>query len=162
VGRKSGKFLALIESAVSRGVDVRVFVRHERDHIMRQEPNKAWVEALMATGAKIIRADVEHRKIVVVDRQVVLLGSYNPLSQGKSREVMLTCRGAAFAERLLADLHAESHGHPPVCDQCGRDFELWRSAAKAKDMPYFWRCHPCKIDRKVDAAGGDTAAHGTA
>ncbi|MCG3753195.1 AAA domain-containing protein [Amycolatopsis sp. Poz14] len=162
VGKKSGQFLALIASAVSRGADVRVFVRPERDHIMRQEANKEWVAALLATGAKVIRAEVEHRKIVVVDRQVVLLGSHNPLSQRRSREVMLACRGAAFAERLLADLDAETHGQPPVCDRCGRDFELWRSEAKAKNMPYFWRCHPCKIDRDVNARVRGTAAHGTA
>jgi hypothetical protein len=160
VGKKSGQFLPLIESAVSRGVDVRVFVRPVRDHIMRQEVNKKWVEALLATGARVIRAEVEHRKIVIVDRQAVLLGSHNPLSQRNSREVMLSCRGAAFADRLLADLEAETHGNPPVCEQCGRDFELWRSAAKAKNMPYFWRCHSCKIDRKVNAARGGTTAHG--
>jgi hypothetical protein len=139
VGKKSGKFLSLIDSAVSRNVDVRVFVRTERDQNMRKETNKAWVDALRATGAKVIRAEVEHRKIVIIDRQVVLLGSQNPLSQHSSREVMISCRGGAFAERLLADLKADVHGHPPVCDQCGRDFELWRSAAKRKGMPYFWR-----------------------
>lgn len=134
----------------------------EKDHIMKQDSNKQWVEALLRTGAKVIRAEVEHRKIVVVDRQVVLLGSHNPLSQHHSREVMLACRGAAFAERLLTDLEAETHGNPPVCNQCGRAFELWRSAARMKNMPYFWRCRPCRIDRNVNAASGGAAAHVTA
>jgi hypothetical protein len=149
VGRKSRKFLPLLSDAVDRDVDVRVFIRTERDKIMLKESNKHWVEELEATGAKVIRAEVEHRKVVVVDRQVVLLGSHNPLSQYSSREVMITCRGAAFAERMLDELQADVHGNPPVCEQCGRDFELWRSAARKKGTPYFWRCHPCKIDRDV-------------
>jgi hypothetical protein len=158
VGKKSAKFLTLIESAIARGVNVRVFVRTDNDRIMKQESNKQWVEALLKTGAKVIRAEVEHRKIVIVDRQVVLLGSHNPLSQHRSREVMLACRGTAFAERLLTDLEAETHGNPPVCDQCGRAFELWCSSARTKNMPYFWRCHPCRIDRKVNTTSGGAAA----
>jgi hypothetical protein len=76
-----------------------------------------------------------------VDRQAVMLGSRNPLSQVKSREVMVVCCGAAFAEGLLGDLHVEeAHGHPPAHDQCGRDFEVWRSTARRRGTPYFWRC----------------------
>jgi hypothetical protein len=54
------------------------------------------VADLPATGAKVIKAEVEHRKIVIADRQVVLLGTHNPLSQFRTREVMITCRGAAL------------------------------------------------------------------
>ncbi|MFC0108138.1 AAA domain-containing protein [Kibdelosporangium aridum] len=160
VGKKSAKFLPLIASAVANGADVRVFVRTERDQNMRKDSSKEWLAALHATGAKVIRAEVEHRKIVVIDRRVVLLGSHNPLSQYSSREVMIACRGSAFAERLLTDLQAEVHGHPPVCGQCGRDFELWRSGAKKKSMPYFWRCHPCKVDQAVASPGGGTGVNG--
>jgi hypothetical protein len=149
VGKKSKRFLPLIDAAVARGVDVRVFIRTERDQNMLKDSSKQWVAELAATGAKVIRSEVEHRKVVVLDRQVTLLGSHNPLSQYRSREVMITCRGSAFADRVLVELKAEAHGNPPVCDRCGRDFELWRSSAKKKDMPYFWRCHPCKIDRDV-------------
>jgi hypothetical protein len=149
VGVKSKRFVPLIEDAVRRGVDVRIFVRTERDKIMRQEAHQRWVADLAATGAVVIRAEVEHRKIVVVDGQVVLLGSHNPLSQRHSREVMITCRGQAFAKRMLVELNAQAHGRPPACVRCGRDFELWRSTAKKRGMPYFWRCHPCKVDQDV-------------
>ncbi|MEO6088264.1 MAG: AAA domain-containing protein [Umezawaea sp.] len=152
VGKKSKRFLPLIEAAVARGVDVRVFIRTERDQNMRKDSGRKWVAELVATGAKVVRAEVEHRKVVVLDRTVALLGSHNPLSQYKSREMMIACRGAAFAERLLIELQAETYGNPPNCDRCGRDFELWRSAAKARNRPYFWRCHPCKVDRAVAGA----------
>jgi DNA-directed RNA polymerase subunit RPC12/RpoP len=62
---------------------------------------------------------------------------------------MITCRGTAFAERMLTELNVDVHGYPPVCERCGRDFELWRSAAKKKGTPYFWRCNPCGSDRQI-------------
>lgn len=135
VGAKSQRFLPLISAAVARNVAVRVFVRTERDRIMRTDGAKRWVENLKSTGAKVIHAEVEHRKIIIVGRQVTLLGSHNPLSQQRSREVMITCRGAAFAERMLAELKADIHGNPPVCSRCTSDFELWRSADRKRSTP---------------------------
>lgn len=149
VGNKSQKFLPLIRDAVERGVDVRVFVRTESDRIMRQEAHKRWVAELRNTGATVIRAQLEHRKIVVADRQIVLLGSQNPLSQRSSREVMIACQGAAFAERVLGELDAERIGNPPVC--CDQLCDLHRSEARRKGMPYFWRCRQCKQDRALEA-----------
>ncbi|WP_045314209.1 AAA domain-containing protein [Lentzea aerocolonigenes] len=149
VAKKSSRFLPLIADAVARGVVVRVFVRTERDTNMRKDSFRRWLDELVRTGAKVIRSEVEHRKVVVIDRRTVLMGSHNPLSQRRSREVMITCQGTAFAERLLQDLQAEKFGDPPVCSQCGRDFELWRSAAQRKGMPYFWRCYQCKAELKI-------------
>lgn len=149
VAKKSKQFLPLIEAAIARGVDVRVFVRTERDANMRKENFRQWLEELVLTGAKVIRSEVEHRKVVVIDRQTVLMGSHNPLSQAHSREVMITCRGTAFAARVLEELRAETFGNPPSCPQCGKDFELWRSAAKRTGMPYFWRCYACKKDQAI-------------
>jgi hypothetical protein len=149
VAKKSSRFLPLIADAVERGVDVRVFVRTERDTNMRKDSFRRWLDELVLTGAKVIRSEVEHRKVVVIDRRTVLMGSHNPLSQQRSREVMITCQGGAFADRLLEDLQAEKFGNPPVCSKCGRDFELWRSAAQRRGRPYFWRCHPCKVDQTI-------------
>ncbi|GAA2998668.1 AAA domain-containing protein [Actinokineospora diospyrosa] len=154
VGKKSAHFLPRITDAVQRGVDVRVFIRTERDrNLMRDAANKNWVEKLYLTGAKVIRAELEHRKIVVIDDRVVLLGSHNPLSQHKSREMMITCQGAAFAQRILTDMNAQLHGNPPPCPTCHRAFELWRSANKRKGTPYFWRCHPCKTQQDIPRNG---------
>ena len=51
--------------------------------------------------------NIAHQKVVVIDDHTVMLGSLNVLSQHRTREVMITTRGAHFARRLLADLHAE-------------------------------------------------------
>ncbi|XVV05770.1 AAA domain-containing protein [Actinosynnema sp. CA-248983] len=149
VGAKGGHFIPLIADAVARGVRVRVFCRDDRDFIQRNPSNQKWLAELKATGAKLIRAHVEHKKIVVVDERVVLIGSHNPLSQRGSREVMLTCRGSAFARRLLGELAAEDVANPPRCAKCGGETELRRSMARNRGMEFFWRCPACKSDQPV-------------
>jgi len=149
VGTKSAVFIPLIRDAVARGVDVTVFTRDDKDFIMRNPSGQRWLAELRATGAKIIRARVEHRKVVVVDEGLVLLGSHNPLSQRGSREVMLACRGAAFAKRLLDELRAADCADPVPCTKCGEPSELWRSADKKKGRLLFWRCHPCGFKTPV-------------
>jgi superfamily I DNA/RNA helicase len=147
VGRKSERFLPLIAAAVSRGVDTRVYIRTERDKILQRQSNERWVEELKATGARIIRAQMEHKKIVVFDDRTVLLGSHNPLSQHGTRDVMITSQGTAFADRLLTELGARKFNQPPNCSKCGRECELWRSTNKKKGQPYLWRCYPCDVKR---------------
>lgn len=147
VGVKSKKFIPLIADAVRRDVDVRVFARDDRDFIQKNPSNQRWLAELKDTGAKLIRAHVEHRKVVVVDEHVVLLGSHNPLSQRGSREVMLACRGSSFAERILTALRAKDCADPPKCPTCGTEFELWRMPSK--QPPLNWRCKPCGINEPV-------------
>jgi hypothetical protein len=95
MGKQGAPVIPLIADAVERGVDVRVFTRDDRDFIQERPGNQKWIEELKGTGASLIRSWVEHKKIVVIDRQVVLIGSHNPLSQHMSREIMLTCRGCS-------------------------------------------------------------------
>jgi hypothetical protein len=144
VGKHGKRFMPLIADAVARGVDVRVFTRNDSDFIQSKDTNQEWLQALKDTGARIIRARLEHKKIVVIDQQVVLIGSLNALSHGNSREVMLTCRGSAFAKRLLADLGADGFADPPACARCRSEMELHRSADRKRGTPYFWRCPRCR------------------
>lgn len=152
IGRRSEKALPLIAEAVARGVDVRVFLRTDDDQGLKKPGAQQMLAALRQTGARIIRADVEHKKIVVIDEQVVLMGSYNPLSQNRSREVMATMRGRAFAERVLQSFAAEPHSAPPRCATCDQDFELRRSQDRKKGAPYWWRCPQCKKRQDVRKA----------
>ncbi|NUT46926.1 MAG: hypothetical protein HOV94_06320 [Saccharothrix sp.] len=146
VGKHGKRFMPLIADAVARGVDVRVFTREDNDFIQRNDTNQKWLEALRDTGARIIRARLEHKKIVVIDQRVVLIGSLNALSHGNSREVMLTLRGTAFAKRLLTDLGADGIADPPSCTRCHTEMELHRSGDRKRGMPYFWRCPECGHD----------------
>jgi hypothetical protein len=156
VGKQGAPFIPLIADAVARGVDVRVFTRDDKDFIQKRPGNQKWIEELKGTGARLIRSWVEHKKIVVIDRRTVLIGSHNPLSQHLSREIMLTCRGAAFAKRLLAELRADEFIDPPVCPRCRVQRELRRSSDRKRGMPYFWRCPSCKDDTEVPAVENST------
>jgi phosphatidylserine/phosphatidylglycerophosphate/cardiolipin synthase-like enzyme len=81
--------------------------------------------------------NIAHQKVVVVDDHTVMLGSLNALSQHRTREVMITTRGAHFARRLLADLHAEEFATAPRCGACGGEQVDLRRGAKG----YSWRCY---------------------
>lgn len=79
-----------------------------------------------------------HQKIVVIDEQIVMIGSINALSQGWTREVMLTARGGCFARRILEQEHAEVFADPPDCPKCGKgDIEIRRRTMDT----WYWRCY---------------------
>jgi hypothetical protein len=58
-------------------------------------------------------------------------------SQHRTREVMITTRGAHFARRLLADFHTEEFATVPRCGACGGDQVDLRRGAKG----FYWRCY---------------------
>lgn len=155
-GRRSAPLLPLLRAAVERGVDVRAFVRTDADRNMQRETFQHWLSELAATGTRIIRADVEHRKVVVVDELVVVNGSYNPLSQHRSREIMISQRGRAWAQRILDELHADDHADPPRCVPCRRDFQLYRSQSTKRGQVCEWRCATCAQTRVPQCQRGNS------
>ena len=83
-----------------------------------------------------------HQKVIVIDEHTVMLGSLNALSHSDTREVMLTTRGAHFAVKLLAELHAKEFSAPPRCGaRHGDQVDLRRSDSAAKGNLYYWRCY---------------------
>lgn len=152
VTKRAAQVIPLIKTAVDRGVDVRLFIRPDRDKIMATPAAQRRLPDLYATRATVIRSDHEHRKIVVIDREVVLLGSLNALSNrpGSSREAMITMIGRAFAERLLTELHAELLGTLKTCSSCSGPMEVRRSGGRVADL--FWHCRPCNVRFKPELA----------
>lgn len=140
IANQSQVVVPLIAGAVRRGVDVRVFIRPDDDRNMRRDWAQQQLPDLYASGATVIRSDHEHRKIVVIDGEVVLLGSLNALSNnpGTTRETMITMEGRAFAARLLEELRVEEIGTPRSCDVCQEDMEIRRKGGRTPDL--FWRC----------------------
>ena len=145
----------LIVAVCRRGVDVRVFLRPDHDRNMRSGWAQRQLPDLLASGATVIRSDQEHRKIVVVDRETVLLGSLNVLSNdpGRTREVMITMEGRAFAARLLDELRVEEIGTPRVCTDCGGQMEVRRRQARSAEL--LWQCRPCARRVPVPRPGSD-------
>jgi hypothetical protein len=148
----------LIVAAVRRGVDVRVFIRPDTDRNMASTWAQRQLSGLRDSGATVIRSDHEHRKIVVVDQEVVLLGSLNVLSNspGKTRETMITMEGRAFTARLLTELRAEEIGTVQVCDRCGNAMEVRRREGRTPDL--FWHCRPCNQRIPLQRTGSPRAS----
>lgn len=144
VGARGEPTIPLIKAAVDRGVRVWISVRPDNDPLMRRPTAQRWLAALQATGATVTRTDVEHRKVIVVDETCALVGSFNPLSQRRSREVMLTLRGKQAVERLLGDLRDTILQEPPRCPSCDRPAELQRLFDQRQTGVKRWRCRACK------------------
>jgi len=101
----------VLAGAVDRGVKVTLFVRDPSDSVQGRPEQQHCLAELRAL-VNVVEVNVMHQKIVVVDENVVLLGSLNTLSQRRSREVMLVMRGTHFARKLLAHEHAAEFASP--------------------------------------------------
>ncbi|UCM87229.1 AAA domain-containing protein [Streptomyces marincola] len=128
--------LPVLAEAVGRGVRVTVFVRDPSDH--QQGKRTDLVRRLRSVVDTVVPVHDMHQKIVVIDERTVLLGSLNALSQSRSREIMLTIRGAHFARKILAHEHAETFAVPPRCGVCGGDEVDLR---RRKRGDWYWRCY---------------------
>ena len=137
VANRAHKVLPHLKAAIDRGVRIAVFTRGPSDPIQRSENSAKIVQALRGIGAQIAEVDRAHQKVVVIDDHTVMMGSLNALSQHDTREVMITTRGAHFARRLLADLHAEEFTAVPRCGACGGDQVDLRRGTNG----YYWRCY---------------------
>lgn len=140
-----------LREAVRRGVRVTVFIRDGTDRIQRKPEIRPYIADLKAVVPTVVPVNVMHQKIVVIDEHTVLLGSLNTLSQKKSREVMLTMRGAYFARRLLKHEHAEVFARPPRCGRCGGD----QIEIRRYQNGWYWRCYA--TDCKTTASGRSDA-----
>lgn len=130
--------LPALAKAVERGVRITLFVRDASDHLQGKPANQQFLADLRAVVPTVVEINVMHQKIVVIDEQVVLLGSLNSLSQSWTREVMLTIHGGHFARRLLEHENAMIFARPPRCGEChGTEVVLRRKGAGE----WFWRCY---------------------
>ena len=162
-GERLAQVLPLLEAAVGRGVTVTVFVRTDRDTLMRKESFQAWLRRLRATASRVIRYHDMHQKLVVIDEQLVLQGSLNVLSHRNTREVMVAQRGQCFARKMLAHEHAHEFATPPPCGRCGSgEVELCRSSSEQRGFPWYWRCATGGCRWRQDVSLARHPAAGTA
>ncbi|WP_066374967.1 AAA domain-containing protein [Herbidospora mongoliensis] len=150
VATRVRSLLPALRDAVGRGVRVTVFVRDPGDNLQGKENYIAYLAELQAIVPAIVRVNVMHQKIAVIDEQTVLLGSLNMLSQNWTREIVLTVRGGHFARKILEHEHAEDFSRPPRCAGCQRDEVDLR---RRRDGRWFWHCH----NRECPARRGNQA-----
>lgn len=143
IANRARQVVPLIKAAVDRGVQVTVFIRPDEDRNMSTEWAQRRLPELRDSGATVIRSDHEHRKLVIIDAERVLIGSANVLSHspGSTREIMVTMEGRGFAGRLIAELRVDEIARPRACPACSRHMELRRSGGRRCGL--FWHCRPC-------------------
>jgi AAA domain-containing protein/phospholipase D-like protein len=135
---KVRSLLPALAEAVNRGVKVTVFVRDPSDKLQGRDRFQELLADLRAVIHNVVEVNVMHQKIVVIDEETVLLGSLNPLSQNRSREVMITMRGGYFARKVLEHEHATEFAVPPRCGACqGTQVALRRNGPR----DWHWRCY---------------------
>ena len=96
-------FWPVFRRLVARGVKVYVVTRDPREHtdgyddqseVEIQEFEAVEIQVLMCTGN-------HHRKLAIIDRNILWEGSLNILSQAKSREFMRRLEDGGFAVDLF-------------------------------------------------------------
>ncbi|MFC0623259.1 AAA domain-containing protein [Kribbella deserti] len=135
VAKRVSQLLPHLAEAAARGVRIVVFVRDPSDPTQRAAVEL--VTELRAAVHVAVLVHLMHQKIIVVDEQTVMLGSLNALSQSRTREIMVTIRGAHFARKVLEHQHATVFANPPDCPRCGlADVDLRRR----RNYVWYWRC----------------------
>ncbi|RBQ20614.1 hypothetical protein DP939_05850 [Spongiactinospora rosea] len=120
----------------ARGVRITVFLRDPSDRL--QDRHLDLINQVRTVAHTVVSVNHMHQKIVVIDERTVMLGSLNALSQSRTREIMLTMRGAHFARRILEHEHAAEFSSPPACGRCGgSDIDVRRR----KNGEWYWRCY---------------------
>ncbi|HEY2058160.1 MAG TPA: hypothetical protein VGH57_07280, partial [Amycolatopsis sp.] len=128
-----------------------VFTRDD-DAIRSGDDKQERLAELRRTGATVVQAEVEHRKIIVLDETRVLLGSMNPLSHTSGREIMVEFHGRQFAMHVLKTLRAREFAAVPRCPACGRDYTLCRNQGKKSSRgPWYWQCKGCFAVHEIDS-----------
>jgi phosphatidylserine/phosphatidylglycerophosphate/cardiolipin synthase-like enzyme len=87
---RAGRLYSIFEQLVHRGVRVYVVTRDPREHNeTMEEQSEAEIRRYESLGVQVILCTGNHhRKLAILDRQILWEGSLNILSQAKSREIM--------------------------------------------------------------------------
>jgi phosphatidylserine/phosphatidylglycerophosphate/cardiolipin synthase-like enzyme len=108
--RRTNEMLPLLRKLVKRGVRVYINTRDPSEH----DPEYAVqaydaVYRLQALGATVLYTAKHHRKLAIIDRQIIWEGSLNILSHSNSCEIMRKINSPALAQQLIQFLHLEHH-----------------------------------------------------
>lgn len=95
--------LPTIKRLKKKGVRVVVNTRNpeEGDNCMRADSRKA-LALLQYEGVQVIFTENQHRKIAVVDRNILWEGSLNILSQNQSKEMMRRTESPKLAKNIIS------------------------------------------------------------
>lgn len=88
---------------VARGVNIYVMTRDPREHSSGyDEQAEVEIQSMEIEGIQVLLCTGNHhRKLAIIDREILWEGSLNILSQAKSRELMRRLEGGGFAVDLF-------------------------------------------------------------
>lgn len=94
--------LPVIRRASDRGIYIVVNTRHPQEHDERNSViAQAAIEQLQDIGVAVLYTGRLHRKVAIVDRQILWEGSLNILSQSMSCEIMRRTNSIDLAKSML-------------------------------------------------------------
>ena len=88
--RRASELAPLCRRIIQKGVSVSIYTRNPSDHDtgLREQALIA-MDILKTAGVKVISCnDMRHRKLAIIDGQILWEGSLNMLSHSNSREMM--------------------------------------------------------------------------
>ena len=107
---RAGTLYSIFERLIHRGVRVYVVTRDPREHSeTMEEQSEAEIRRFEALGVQVLLCTGNHhRKLAILDRQVLWEGSLNILSQAKSREIMRRIDSKELATEMFSFLKFEN------------------------------------------------------
>ncbi len=100
----------IFQTLIDRGVRVYVVTRNPSEHSeTREEQSEAEIQRFEALGVQVLLCTGNHhRKLAIIDRQVLWEGSLNILSQHTSREIMRRIENRELATEMFSFLKFEN------------------------------------------------------
>ncbi len=101
--RRATEITPLLKRAKRRGVSILIYTRNPLHHdgILISEASRG-IAILRQAGAEIVTCeDMRHRKLAIIDDQILWEGSLNMLSQNGSKEVMRRIKSQELCCQML-------------------------------------------------------------
>ncbi len=101
--KRLNMFKPIFEKLVSRGVQIFVMTRHPHEHDEDMaEQAEAGIRYFEELGVQVLLCDgYHHRKLAMIDREILWEGSLNILSQSHSREFMRRIASKRLTEEMF-------------------------------------------------------------
>ena len=99
---RAERFISIFHRLKKRGVEILLNTKplEEHDEIYKLQVQKS-LSLLQSTGVDVLFTVKHHRKLAIIDRQVIYEGSLNILSYHDSCEIMRRTTSALEAEMLI-------------------------------------------------------------
>ncbi len=101
--KRIGELLPVLDKLKSRGVRIAINTRDPRstDTELFREDSLEAISKLQHAGIQVLYTGNHHRKLVIIDRELLYEGSLNILSQNNSCEVMRRINSKVLATEML-------------------------------------------------------------